>query len=89
VCVPAGPRLRLGEPLKQADDASTEKKNMNNRTISHALKMATRATLLVAVVAAPLFIAQRVNAGPSQFIGEAPTMSTGAGLVLLAGLQRS
>src|SRR5690606_41932665 len=54
VCVPARPRLRLGEPLKQADLASTEKKNMNNRTLSHALQMTTPLTPLVPVPPAPM-----------------------------------
>lgn len=48
-----------------------------------------RATFIAAVVAAPLMAVQKVNAGSSQFIGETPVMSNGAGLVLIAGLKRS
>jgi hypothetical protein len=48
-----------------------------------------RAALVAAAVVAPLMMVQGVNAGSSQFIGEAPVMSNGAGLVLVASLKRS
>lgn len=57
--------------------------------IRHTLKATAKITLLAAVVAAPLFAVQQVNAGTDTLIGETPTMSNGAGLVLLFGLQRS
>lgn len=60
---------------------------MNART--NLLKTFTRAALLVAMICAPLLAVQNVNAGTDTFIGEAPTMSSGAGLVLVVGLRRS
>ena len=60
---------------------------MNVRT--NTLKIFTRAALLVAVICAPLLAVQNVNASTGTFIGEAPTMSNGAGLVLVFGLSRS
>jgi hypothetical protein len=45
--------------------------------------------MIAAVVVAPLMAVQSVRAGTSQFIGEAPVMSSGAGLVLVASLKRS
>lgn len=60
---------------------------MNART--PILKSLTRAALLAAVICAPLLAVQNVNAGTGTFIGEAPTMSNGAGLVLVFGLRRS
>jgi hypothetical protein len=52
-------------------------------------KAAAKILLLAAVVTAPLFAVQQVNAGSETLIGETQTMSNGAGLVLLFGLQRS
>lgn len=60
---------------------------MNART--RLLKTFTRAGLLAAVICAPLLAVQNVNASTGTFIGEAPTMSNGAGLVLVMGLRRS
>jgi hypothetical protein len=63
-----------------------------NKTASNiwqTLKAMAKVMLLVGVVVAPLFTVQQVNAGSSTLIGETPTMSNGAGLVLLFGLQRS
>lgn len=57
--------------------------------IWQTFKAMTKVTLFVALLAAPLFAVQQVNAGTSTLIGETPTMSSGAGLVLLFGLQRS
>ncbi|MBO6538983.1 MAG: hypothetical protein JJ969_06220 [Rhizobiaceae bacterium] len=48
-----------------------------------------RAALIAIAVAAPLIAVQGVRAGTSQFIGEAPSMSSGAGFVLMVSLQRS
>ena len=48
-----------------------------------------RAALIATAVAAPLIAVQGVRAGTSQFIGETPSMSSGAGLVLMVSLQRS
>jgi hypothetical protein len=62
---------------------------MTVRKITRNLKAAGRVVMLTAIVAAPLFIVQKVNAGTDTLIGEAQTMSNGAGLVLLFGLQRS
>jgi hypothetical protein len=53
------------------------------------LGTAIRAALVATAVAAPLMMVQGVRAGTSQFIGETPVMSNGAGLVLVVGLQRS
>ena len=53
------------------------------------LGTAIRAAMVAAVVVAPLMAVQSVRAGSSQFIGEAPVMSNGAGLVLFVSLQRS
>jgi hypothetical protein len=53
------------------------------------LKIFTRGALLAAVICAPLLAVQNVNASTDTFIGEAPTMSNGAGLVLVFGLRRS
>ena len=55
----------------------------------HIMKTFTRAALLAGIVCAPLLAVQNVNAGTGAFIGEAPTMSSGAGLVLVVGLRRS
>jgi hypothetical protein len=55
----------------------------------HFLGAIVRAAMIAAVVAAPLMAVQSVRAGTSQFIGEAPVMSNGAGLVLVASLKRS
>lgn len=55
----------------------------------HLLAAIVRAAMIAAVVAAPLMAVQSVRAGTSQFIGEAPVMSSGAGLVLVASLKRS
>lgn len=62
---------------------------MTAHDITRTLKATAKIALLAAVVAAPLFVVQKVNAGQSTFIGEAQTMSNGAGLVLVFGLQRS
>jgi hypothetical protein len=59
------------------------------RNIRRHLGTAIRAALVVGAIAAPLMAVQGVRAGSSQFIGEAPTMSSGAGLVLAVSLQRS
>lgn len=50
---------------------------------------AIRAGIVATVIVGPLMAVQRVNAGTSQFIGETPVMSNGAGLVIVASLQRS
>jgi hypothetical protein len=63
--------------------------NMTAHSITRNIKAAGRIAMLAAIVAAPLFVVQKVNAGTDTLIGEAPTMSNGAGLVLLFGLQRS
>jgi hypothetical protein len=59
------------------------------RKTRHFLGTTIRAALVATVVVAPLMMVQGVRAGSSQFIGEAPVMSNGAGLVLIAGLKRS
>ncbi|MCB1453804.1 MAG: hypothetical protein KDJ43_09165 [Rhizobiaceae bacterium] len=58
---------------------------------SHRRHLGTflRAALIAAAVAAPMLAVQNVRAGTSQFIGETPSMSSGAGLVLMVSLQRS
>ena len=58
-------------------------------TISQTFKASAKIALITAVLAAPVFAVQKVNAGTETLIGEAQTMSNGAGLVLLFGLQRS
>ena len=63
--------------------------NKSAKQTRHFLYAIIRATLIAAVVAAPLMAVQSVRAGTSQFIGEAPVMSSGAGLVLVASLKRS
>lgn len=61
---------------------------MTAHSIARHVKAAARVLLLATIIAAPLFAVEKVNAGTSPFIGEAPTMSNGAGLVLVLGLQR-
>jgi hypothetical protein len=63
--------------------------NTTTRNIRQTLRASVKILLLAATVAAPLFAVQQVNAGTETLIGETPTMSNGAGLVLLFGLQRS
>lgn len=62
---------------------------MSTKKARHFLGTAIRAALVAGVVVAPLMMVQGVRAGTSQFIGEAPVMSSGAGLVLVASLKRS
>ncbi len=65
---------------------------MNKKTMNktrHFLGTFIRAALVAAAVAAPLMMVQGVRAGTSQFIGETPSMSNGAGLVIMVSLQRS
>lgn len=62
---------------------------MTAQNLTRTFKAAAKIALLAAVIAAPPFVAQKVNASQDVFIGEAPTMSNGAGLVLVFGLQRS
>ncbi len=57
--------------------------------IRRLLGTAIRAAVVAGAVAGPLLVAQGVNAGNSQFIGETPVMSNGAGLVIVASLKRS
>jgi hypothetical protein len=63
--------------------------NMTAHTIWRTFKASTRIALLAGLLAAPLLAVQKVNAGTETLIGELPTMSNGAGLVLLFGLRRS
>ncbi|MBO6719185.1 MAG: hypothetical protein JJ913_14605 [Rhizobiaceae bacterium] len=62
---------------------------MTIRKIRQFTGTAIRAALIAAAVVTPLLAVQSVRAGNSQFIGETPTMSNGAGLVLFVSLQRS
>jgi hypothetical protein len=62
---------------------------MTAYNIWRTFKAAVKILLLTAVVTAPLLAVQQVNAGTATLIGETQTMSNGAGLVLLFGLQRS
>lgn len=62
---------------------------MHALKITRFLKTSVRAALMTALVVTPLLAIQKVNAGTDTFIGEAPTMSNGAGLVLVVGLSRS
>lgn len=84
-------RPRRTQLINAAVTAKKEKKKMN--TTAHMMWQTFTATakiaLVVGVIAAPLFAVQQVNAGTATLIGEAQTMSNGAGLVLLFGLQRS
>lgn len=63
--------------------------NTTARNFLRIFKATAKIALIAGVVAAPLFAVQQVNAGTETLIGEAQTMSNGAGLVLLFGLQRS
>ena len=47
-----------------------------------------RFALLLAVLFAPLIAMQSVQAGAETFIEDARTLSSGAGIVLVVGLQR-
>lgn len=58
-------------------------------TMVEALRQGARIGLILAALFAPLAAAQSVDAGYGHRIGELPEMATGAGLVLLIGLQRS
>jgi len=62
---------------------------MNARQFPTLARTFARAALLAAAIVTPLLAVQNVNAGSETFIGETPTMSSGAGLVLLVGLRRS
>jgi hypothetical protein len=64
---------------------------MNRRPakISAALRMVTRAALLAAVIVGPLAAVHNVEAGSSSIIESSLKHGSGAGLVLMVGLQRS
>lgn len=62
---------------------------MRTQTIrTEAIRLTTRMLLVAALAFASMFVGQRVNAGSQQLIGQVPTVSSGAGLVLAVGLQR-
>lgn len=63
--------------------------NMTARSNRRHLGTFFRALMIAAAVAAPMLAVQSVRAGSSQFIGETPSMSSGAGFVLMVSLQRS
>ena len=53
-----------------------------------AIGSVAKVALVMAVLFGPIVAAQNVNATTEQTVGELQKMSSGAGLVLLFGLQR-
>lgn len=58
-------------------------------TTKEMLRGGAKVALVLGVLFGPILAVQNVNASSSYQIGELQSMSNGAGLVLLVGLQRS